>query len=363
MSAFTEFLLLALALYLWESTLWLPLRGVVLRRKWSGTGWTVGNPASWIAGRRRGLVPMRPFPSDSGLAPCQAPPLVACEDGRFLIETDSGGLVFLRSVEWSDLGEEDSHLLVKGVKTRLTSLRALEHLRRSKARGVTIREGVAGAWKSALSPTRAGREWRRWTKVSAPLRFYGPFLMIGTFVGLPLAYIYLGNLQVLVLAGWLWLLMAFTGGHLWWLGKRVYPAAKAALRLDAVLCFFVPFHAMRGLEIASVHAMGATHPLGLLLWSGDWENPWLGRFIRRVIHPLPGSGEEAAFATAMGAPLASALGLCGKTPAAFDHAPDRGRDQDSTQYCPRCHSLFLAGVTGCPDCRELKLEAFGGLSR
>lgn len=359
MSAFTEFVLIAALLYLWESTLWLPLRGIALRRKWFGKGWKVHDPASLITGRELGMIPMLPLLPDSGLAPCQAPPLIACEDGQFLIETTSGGLTSIKSLEWNELEEKDHLFLANGLKTRMTSARMVENLRHAKQQDTTRPHVVVRKiWRFAISPVRAGREWRRWRKVSAPLRYYGPVLTLGMFVGLPLAYLYLGNLQILVVVAWLWMLMVLIAGHMWWLAGRVYPGAKAALRMDAVLCLFVPFHAMRALEIASVHAFGTMHPLGLLLWSEDWDNAWLGRFVRRVIHPLPNSKEELLFANAVKHPLTAALARCGKSPGDFDHPPSRERDRDSTRYCPRCHALYLAHVTCCPDCRELKLMEF-----
>jgi hypothetical protein len=354
-SAFTEFILIAVVLYLWESTLWLPQRGIALRRKWFKKGWKVHDPRSLITGRELGMIPMLPLPSDTGLAPCQAPPLIACQHGRFLMESSEGFIKIINSLEWSDLSEKDHHFSAKALQTRITSPRANDFLRRAKERKVTLEVAVRRLWELAISPERAGREWARWRRVAAPLRLYCPVLMLGTFAGLPLAYLYLETLQILVLAAWLWLLMAIIAGHLWWLGKRVYPGAKAALRMDAVLCLFVPFHAMRALEIASVHALGATHPLGLLLWARDWKNPWLGQFTRRVIYPLPGSDEELLFSEAVKIPLTVALNRCGKTLEEFDHAPSRGRDTDSSHYCPRCHALYLAHVSHCPDCRELEL--------
>lgn len=304
------------------------------------------------------MIPMLPLLPDAGLAPCQAPPLIGCEDGGFLLELSSGNMILINSLDWSDLSKKDHNFLVNGLKTRITSSRISENFRHARQREVMLQDAVKSTWKYAISPTRAGREWRRWHKVSVPLRFYGPVLTLGMFVGLPLAYLYLENLQILAIAAWLWLLMAMTAGHLWWLGRRAYPGAKAALRMDALLCLLVPFHAMRALEIASVHAFGATHPVGLLLWSGDWQNPWLGRFARRVIYPLPGSAEETLFSGALKSPLITALARCGKNLSDFDHAPNRERDIDSTHYCPRCHALYLAQVTHCPDCRELKLVKF-----
>ncbi|MCF7676342.1 MAG: hypothetical protein K9M97_13420, partial [Akkermansiaceae bacterium] len=68
MSPLVEFCLIALALYLWESTLWLPLRSVALRRHWFSRRWRVLLPDRWLALRETGLVPLLPLLPDGGLA-------------------------------------------------------------------------------------------------------------------------------------------------------------------------------------------------------------------------------------------------------------------------------------------------------
>ncbi|RYD46579.1 MAG: hypothetical protein EOP85_07170, partial [Verrucomicrobiaceae bacterium] len=338
MSAFTEFVLIAIALYLWESTLWLPLRGIALRRKWRGKGWKAVDPATYMAGKELGLVPLLPFPPDFGIAPCQAPPISPDEGDGFLLERTNGNLLILKSLEWNDLSEKDHFLVAGGSSTRMTSPRYVDLLRRAKQRGASPRGAVTLAWRLALSPTRAGREWRRWMKVSGPFRISGPLLATGFFGGLPLTYIYLGIIPMLIVVAWLWLLMIWTAARLWWLGRRAYPAARTALRMDAFLCLFVPFHAMRAFEIASVHAMGTTHPVALILSSGDSDNPWLAKFVRRILHPLPGSPGEVGFSAAFKPMLARALAHQKKSLADYDLPSDRSDDPESTCYCPRCHA-------------------------
>jgi len=88
--------------------------------------------------------------------------------------------------------------------------------------------------------------------------------MLGFFAGLPLVYIYKGGVPTLIFRLWLWSLMAWTAGHLWWLGGKVYPGARSDLRMDALLAMLVPFHAIRATEIAAGHAMGTTHPARVL---------------------------------------------------------------------------------------------------
>ncbi|RYD30364.1 MAG: hypothetical protein EOP87_16825 [Verrucomicrobiaceae bacterium] len=247
---------------------------------------------------------------------------------------------------------------MNGARTRLTSPRYVAILRRAKKRGASPEMAIRQAWRLALSPVRAGREWRRWKNVSAPLRWYGPVLALGLFAGLPLTFIHLGIYPLLILVLWLWMLMLFTAGHLWWLGKRAYPAARSALRMDALLSILVPFHAMRAHEIASVHAMGTTHPIGLMLATGDLENAWLARFLRRILHPLPESPEEQRRSAILRPFLAHALSRTGKGLLDFDTEPDRTDDPESTCYCPRCHGRYLRQARSCPDCKGVELVRF-----
>jgi len=107
-----------------------------------------------------------------------------------------------------------------------------------------------------------------------------------------------------------------------------------------------------------VHAMGATHPLGLILSSGDTGNPWLGTFVRRLLHPLPDSPENAAYSTALLPLVARALASHGIKTQDYDVAPDRSWDPAAAAYCPRCHALYQAGSDACPDCRGMELRKF-----
>lgn len=357
MTVFTEFVLVAVLIYLWESSLWLPRRGIALRKRWFGNRWKALEPDSLFATRETGLVPMLPLPSDAGLAPCQAPPLFADAEGSLWLENSEGRSESLGRLGWEDLKEEPPYFIAGGRKTRLTSPRCIGVLRRARQRGATPEMAVRQAMRLAVSPLRAGREWKRWLLVSSSLRFFGPILTVGFFGGLPLAYVKLGTLPTLLLGLWLWLVMVWTAGHVWWLGRRVYPDAKGAFQMDALLSVLVPFHAMRAMEIASVHAMGTTHPVGLILSTGDFENPWLAGFVRRVLHPL---AEEAGRAAAIREPLSAALISCGRNLEDFDTAPDRSNDAGVERYCPRCHGLFLASVESCRDCRGMRLRRFEG---
>jgi len=78
MSALAEFLCVAIALFVWESLLWLPLRGTALRKRWFGGTWKVLDPEALFATRELGVIPML-IPPDAGLAPCQGRPWPSME--------------------------------------------------------------------------------------------------------------------------------------------------------------------------------------------------------------------------------------------------------------------------------------------
>lgn len=357
MSTLAEFILVALALFLWESTLWLPLRGIALRRRGSRGRWRVLEPNGWFTTRNAGLIPMRLLPPDAGLAPCQAPPLLVDDQGQVVVEVGSSVRFLHKSLIWNDLRYFSPHLVVAGSQVRVSSSRCIGGLHRAKARGASVEFAIHQAWRLALSPGRAAREWRRWQLVSNTLKWNGPFLTLGFFIGLPMVYVYRGSLPTVAFALGLWFMMGWTAGHLWWLGKRVYPDARAALRMDALLALFVPFHAMRALEIASVHAMATTHPVALMLATRDLENPWLAGFIRRILHPS--TPAEAGFSSILRPLLVIKLGRYGKSLDAYDTPPDRADDPEADRYCPRCHALYLEKMTTCADCQGLKLRRFG----
>lgn len=357
MSTFAEFILIAIALFIWESALWLPLRGVALRRRGSQGKWRVLDSGNWFATRSSGLIPMWLLPPDAGLAPCQAPPLLVDDQGQALVEVGSTARFLHKSLIWNDLKENPHHLLIAGSQVRISSPRCLGCLRRAKARGASVESALRQAWKLAMSPGRAGREWRRWQLASNVLKWNGPVLTVGFFIGLPMVYIYSGSLPTVVLALGLWFMMAWTAAHLWWLGKRVYPEARAALRMDALLALLVPFHAMRALETASVHAMATTHPVALMLATRDLANPWLASFIRRILHPS--TPAEVGFSSSLQPLLAKKLARYGKSLDAYDVPPDRTDDPEAECYCPRCHALYLRKMTVCADCQGLELRRFG----
>jgi hypothetical protein len=355
MSAFIEFAGVALALYLWESTLWLPRKGGALRKRGKGR-WHVLEADAFFTTRELGLTPLWPLVPDVGIAPCQEPPLIVDADGNLALIRDNRLISFYKPLTWNDLQPDGHHLIVDGVKIRISSHRCVDSLRRAKSRGMTPVAAVQQAWKNALSPSRSRWEWKKWKLISGPLRWYGALLTFGFWVGLPLVYVYRGSLATVVFALGLLGLMACIAGYLWWLGKRVYPGARSAFRMDAFLALVVPFHAMRAAEIASVHAMGSTHPVGLILSTGDFGNLWLARLARKVLYPLPHDEGNQAWCRAMRPLLARALADCGKDLEQFDAPPDHSDDEAAASYCPRCHGLYLAGVVSCKDCLELEVK-------
>lgn len=358
MSAAAEFFLIALAIYLWESGLWLPMRSVVLRKKVFTDRWNAVRPGHWMATRELGLVISPPLFPDTGLAVCQSPPLLVDEKGNLLIEIASSELIECGVKSWEQLEVESSRLIAGGAIARLSSPRALDLLRKSKADGQSPAEGVAELWRKTLSPKRAASEWRRWQLASAPLGALCLLLTSGFFIGLPVIYLYAGVLPMLGVVFFLWLVMWVIGSRLWWMAARVYPTVKNSLRADAALCVVVPFHAMRALEIVSAHAMANTHPAALLLSTGDTGNPWLAKFAREILHPRPEVRFDDARSSLIRPHLQTALARFGRTLTDFESPPSREEDRQATSYCPRCHSVFGPGAETCPDCRGVPLKPF-----
>jgi hypothetical protein len=182
-----------------------------------------------------------------------------------------------------------------------------------------------------------------------------PTLTCGFFVGLPALYLNTGSFRTLCFAGWLWTVMLLIAAQLWWLGRRVYPGARAALQMDALLAAIVPFHAMRARELAAVHAMGSTHPAALILADSDIRNPWLATWIRSLAFPRPGQAADVLASKAITAPLDRALARDFLAIADFSYPPEIGDDPSAAAYCPRCHSRYLPGVVTCADCGGLSV--------
>jgi hypothetical protein len=245
-------------------------------------------------------------------------------------------------------------------ETRLSSPRALDPLKRARRRGLSPAEAVRLSWRLALSPVRAAREWRRWRMVSGPLGWMCPALTMGFFAGLPVFYLHTDPFRTLCFAGWLWTVMLFIAGQLWWLGRRVYPGARPALRMDALLAAIVPFHAMRARELAAVHAMGATHPAALMLATGDTRNHWLATWLRTLAFPRPDQTSDTIASRALTDAVGRALAKHDLTISAFSTPPAATEDPNAVAYCPRCHGRYLPGVETCADCGGLPVRPLPG---
>lgn len=358
MSAFAELILVAVILYLWESTLWLPRRSVILRKRLWGNRWQILSPESLFTTREAGVVPMRLLLPDPSLAPCMAPPMWVDQHGNFTVESSSGQLIVFEKLGWDDLKPDQHYLEIGTEKIRISSPRWIAFFRKARARGLSLEAATRQAWRLALSPIRAKREWDRWKLVSRTLTGLGLLLTVGVWIGFPIAYLRGGVMPTLMIVGWLWLCMLGIAIQLEWLARRVYPGAKQSLRMDALLALLVPFHAMRGLEIASVHAMGMSHAVGMILSTRDLQNRYLAKTAREVLYPRPSIPGDAVRSGGLRAGLSPALKHVGIQLEDFDTIPDRSTDPDAETYCPRCHGFYLAQRECCADCDGVTLRKF-----
>ena len=358
MPVFLEFLLVAALIYLWESALWLPKRGHTLRRGWFGKKWRVIPANRLLSTRELGVVPMLPVPPDSGLAPCPGFPLVVDETGAIFLETVDGDFRKTDARTWDQIRYAAPHLIAGNLSIRCQSAAAMEPLREAKSLSLDPQSAIRRCAALALSPTRAQRDLKRWRIVTAPLRLYCPALTLGFFGGIPAAYVFLGPASALWLAAWLWRVMFAISLHLFWMAKHAYPSCRSEIRQDAFLSLIVPFHAMRALEIISVHAFARTHPAAILLASNATDHPWLRSFIRSLLFPRTTQPGDAARAAAFLPEIEKILRRKNMKSADFDSAPDHADDPDAASYCPRCHGMFLKGRENCGDCGDMPLRPF-----
>lgn len=354
MPVFLEFLLVAFLIYLWESGLWLPKQAVALRRSWFSKKWKALPATRFLATRDLGVVPMLPIPPDSGLAPCASFPLVVDASEKIFMVTPDGDFHETVASSWDDIRFSGLRLSVGDRSIRCQSPVVADLLRQGKRSGLSPQDAIRSIWTTSLSPNRAKRELKRWRILTSPFRFYCPALTIGFFVGIPAAYFYLGSFTALMLAAWLWCLMLAISLNLFYLAKRGYPAARSEIKQDAFLSLLIPFHAMRALEISSVHAFARTHPVAMILSSGDLTHSWLGKYVRSLLFPRPGHKGDSAHSNS----AASTLTARGFRLDSFDIAPDLSEDPEATSYCPRCHGMFLQGIKTCTDCGGMALRIF-----
>ncbi|MEP2775256.1 MAG: hypothetical protein ABJQ29_01840 [Luteolibacter sp.] len=354
MPVFFEFLLVAFLIYLWESGLWLPKQAVALRRSWFGQRWKAIPATRFLATRELGVVPMFPFPPDAGLTPCATFPLVVDASGKIFMETSDGDFHETHASTWDDISYSVPRLTAGDRSIRCQSPVVAGLLREGKQASLDPQETIRRAWSSSLSPSRAKREMKRWRILSSPFRFYCPLLTLGFFAGIPAAYFFFGSLSALMLGAWLWCLMLAISLNLFFLAKRGYPAARSEIRQDALLSLLIPFHAMRAFELTSVHAFARTHPVAVILSSGNPKHPWLAKYLRSLLFPRPGHAGDLAHSSTV-LPIMEKRGL---TLDHFKEAPDRSQDPEATSYCPRCHGMFLPGTKKCSDCGGMELRNF-----
>lgn len=358
MPVFLEFLLIAALIYLWESTLWLPKRGHAMRRGWFGKKWRVIPATRLLSTRELGVIPMLPVPPDSGLAPCPGFPLAVDETGAIFIETADGDFRQTDAHSWEQIRYIAPNLVVGKFSIRCQSPTVMEPLREAKSRGLDPQTAIRRCAALSLSPARAKRDLKRWRIISAPLRLYGPVLTLGFFGGIPAAFIFVGPASALWLAAWLWCVMLTISLHLFWIAKNAYPSCRSEIRQEAFLSLIVPFHAMRALEIISVHVFARTHPAAILLASGATTHPWLHSFIRSLLFPRPNHTGDAARASTFLPEIEKILGRKNMKAVEFDSAPKHRDDPDASAYCPRCHGMFLKGRETCGDCGDMPLRPF-----
>ena len=358
MPVFLEFLLIAALIYLWESALWLPKRGHALRRRWFGKKWRVIPATRLLSTRELGVVPMLPVPPDSSLAPCPGFPLATDDTGAIFIETADGDFCKTDAGTWDQIRYAAPHLIAGNLRIRCQSPAAMEPLREGKSLGLDYQSAIRRCAALALSPARAKRDLKRWRIVSTPLRLYCPALTLGFFGGIPAAYIFIGSASALYLVAWLWCVMLAISLHLFWIAKHAYPSCRSEIRQNAFLSLIVPFHAMRALEITSVHVFARTHPAAILFASNSTDHPWLHSFIRSLLYPRPIQPGDAARATTFLPEVEKILQIKNMKAVDFDVAPKQEDDPDASLYCPRCHGMFLRGKGTCGDCGDMPLRLF-----
>lgn len=354
MSAFVEFCLVALALFAWESLLWIPLRGVVLRVSGRGKTLRVKCPDQWFATKNSGCVFLHWWPGSGAVLPTQALPLLVNSQGRWLLQQNDGRYVRIAAPTWDEIRWQSPTLQVGKARVRLTSSRCLQVLWQGKKAGLSPAEALRKAWAESLSPSRAAAERKKWHIAAAPLRWMQPLLLMGFVAGLCLFVTQGDRFPLGLFLLWIFLVMVMIAGHVWWLGKKIYTSNKSDLMTDVFLCCLVPFHAMRAAEAVARHAMGGVHPFALLLRYAP-ANPWLLRELRQICHPRPGNIEEEVRYDAMKSLLQNLLSQRGLAWSDFHQAPTH-REPGEVRYCPRCHALYLEGASHCRDCGNYPLQ-------
>jgi hypothetical protein len=349
MSAFAEFCLVALALFLWESILWIPLRGHCVSFGRGGKKLRIIEPGRWFSTKSSGAVFSSLVPGSAHEAPCQALPLVVDETGRWLLERDDGVYQNIEAPEWQDIHWRSPHLIVRGQSVRLTGKGVLSLLQEGKKIGLSPADAVRRVWRLSISLPRAAAAWRRWHAATAVLRWMQPTFCVGFVSGLVMYGLDGERFPLLLFLCWTWLMMWMIAGQLWHLGRKGYPESRGEIGMDVLLCLLIPFHAMRAAEIVARHGFGHVHPYAMVL-RFDRGHPWLLRQLRQLAHPRPGRMEDEILRSAMRPWMEEAMLRMGGTMEELSSVPTTSAEDGETHFCPRCESLYLAGVDSCREC-------------
>src|SRR6478752_343735 len=146
MTAELEFFLVAVAIYLWECCLWVPLRGPLLRRAMFRHAWSAVDPSSLLVLRDRGLVIGFPMFADTGLAVCQSPPLVAGPDGALWLDDGNGKWQAAGKAKPGDIRIQSPRLHVGDASVPVISPLAARRLAAAASNGMSAADAARADW-------------------------------------------------------------------------------------------------------------------------------------------------------------------------------------------------------------------------
>jgi hypothetical protein len=356
MSAFAEFCCVALALLIWESLMWLPLRSVplVFSRKKHTILIKIRRVDRWFATKRSGAVFLSWLPGSCSVLPCQAIPLLVDSQNRWLLHHDDGQYARIPAPTWEQIRWQHATLQVGSERVTLTSGRCLEALWRGKNAGLSPADALRVAWRVSLSMPRAAADEKKWRVLASPLAWMQPILLLIFVSGLFGYWEQREQFPLMIFLASVFLLMMMIATRVMWFAKKIDPSCRGAIIQDALLCCIVPFHAMRAAEAVALPFMGRLHPMALLFRYAP-EHPWLAQQLRSISHPRPGKAEDEILFEAMAPLLQPAMQKRGLQWSDFDQAP-AAREPEEVSYCPRCHALYLTGHTTCRECNHYSLR-------
>jgi hypothetical protein len=358
MSVFAEFCCVALALFLWESLLWLPLRSAPLHfsRKNNTVGIKVRRTDRWFATKKRGCVFLSWLPGSCSVLPCQAIPFMVDSQDRWLLHHDDGHYASIPAPTWEQIRWQHPTFHIGNARVTLTSGLCLVALWRGKNAGLSPAEATRMAWRESLSLPRAAADEKKWRLLAAPFSWMQSILLLIFVSGIFGYWEQREQFPVLIFLASVVLLMLIIAIRVAWMAKKIDPSCRSALIQDAFLCCIVPFHAMRASEAIALQFMGRVNSLALLL-RYEPQHPWLAQYLRKISHPRPGKVEDEMLFDAMSLLLQPAMQKRGMQWSDYDQAPI-SHQPDEVRYCPRCHTLYLAGQTTCHECNGYPLRHF-----